>query len=178
MSEGGGAQMGVVVVGVDGSAGANAALHFGVAEARLRKTRLRAVHAWALGYMGVPGGGLGYLGVPLDTNPGVAISDMRSAAGQLLERAIAALAGEAEGLEIERSLVEGGAAEVLVGAVGEADLLVVGSRGHGGFAGLLLGSVSQQCAHHARCPVVIVHAAERSAHGVEPTRSTEGEAAA
>jgi nucleotide-binding universal stress UspA family protein len=45
---------------------------------------------------------------------------------------------------------------VLIDAVGEADLLVVGSRGHGGFTNLLLGSVSQQCAHHAPCPVVIV----------------------
>lgn len=178
MKEGGGSHMGVVVVGVDGSAGANAALRFAVAEARLRETQLRAVHAWTFGYTAVPGGGFGYLGVPLDTVPGVDISDMRKAAVGLLERATADLAGEAEGVEIERRVIEGRAAEVLLGAVGEDDLLVVGSRGHGGFAGLLLGSVSQQCAHHAPCPVVIVHAAERSVSGVEPTRSTEGEAAA
>jgi nucleotide-binding universal stress UspA family protein len=76
-----------------------------------------------------------------------------------LERAIAEIARDADGVEIESKVVEGGAAEVLVEAVGGDDLLVVGSRGHGGFAGLLLGSVSQQCAQHAPCPVVIVRAA-------------------
>jgi nucleotide-binding universal stress UspA family protein len=57
---------------------------------------------------------------------------------------------------VERVVREGQPAEVLVEAAEDADLLVVGSRGLGGFRGLLLGSVGQQCAHHARCPVVIV----------------------
>ena len=57
---------------------------------------------------------------------------------------------------VERRVVEGAAASVLVDESRDAELLVVGSRGHGGFAGLLLGSVSQQCAHHATCPVVII----------------------
>jgi len=60
-------------------------------------------------------------------------------------------------MEVERRVVQGRAAAALVDESRDADLLVVGSRGHGGFAGLLLGSVSQQCAHHAACPVVIVH---------------------
>jgi nucleotide-binding universal stress UspA family protein len=59
-------------------------------------------------------------------------------------------------VEIERRVVEGRAAAVLIDESRGADLLVVGSRGHGGFAGLLLGSVSQQCAPHALCPLVIV----------------------
>jgi nucleotide-binding universal stress UspA family protein len=63
---------------------------------------------------------------------------------------------DAGDVEIERRVIEGAAAAVLVEESRGADLLVVGSRGHGGFAQLLLGSVSQQCAHHAECPVVIV----------------------
>jgi nucleotide-binding universal stress UspA family protein len=61
-------------------------------------------------------------------------------------------------VKIEQRAVQGLAAGVLVDESRDADLLVVGSRGHGGFAQLLLGSVSQQCAHHAECPVVIVRA--------------------
>lgn len=74
-------------------------------------------------------------------------------------------------MQIEQRVVEGAAATVLIGAVCGDDLLVVGSRGHGGFAGLMLGSVSQQCAHHAPCPVVIVHPATPSAKGSGPLRT-------
>jgi nucleotide-binding universal stress UspA family protein len=152
-----------VVVGVDGSPGAGQALRWAAGEAALRKARLVVIHAWTLGFTGVPGGGYGYLGDTRGLFTGDGISDMRRAAEELVDRAITEIAADSQGIEIERRVVEGGAAEVLVGAVKECDLLVVGSRGHGGFAGLLLGSVSQQCAHHASCPVVIVHAARPSA---------------
>jgi nucleotide-binding universal stress UspA family protein len=109
------------------------------------------------------------LGGPLGGFSGAGTTDMHMAAEALLEKATAGLA--AEGVEIECRAVEGGAPEVLIAAADEADLLVVGSRGHGGFAGLLLGSVSQQCAHHARCPVVIVHAPTPAATRPDPAEA-------
>ena len=73
-----------------------------------------------------------------------------------LDRALQEVAPEAEGIEVERRVTEGNAAAVLVEASKDADLLVVGSRGLGGFSRLLLGSVSRQCVSHASCPVVVV----------------------
>jgi nucleotide-binding universal stress UspA family protein len=78
-------------------------------------------------------------------------------ASTALDAALAALGEQADGVEIDRVVRMGQPALVLVEEARGADLLVVGSRGHGGFAGLLLGSVSHQCALHASCPVVIVH---------------------
>jgi nucleotide-binding universal stress UspA family protein len=173
---------GVVVVGVDGSAGAREALRWAAAEARLRRTRLRVVHVTTSGFFGAGGAGYGYpyISGSVDTLPGAGFSDLRHAADDLLDEAIADVEADGGGLEIERQIVEGGAVEVLVHAVAEGDLLVVGSRGHGGFAGLLLGSVSQQCAHHAPCPVVIVHPAKPSTTGSKSARAaqTESESAA
>jgi nucleotide-binding universal stress UspA family protein len=153
---------GVVVVGVDGSAGAHEALRWAAAEARLRQTRLRVVNAWTFGFPGAGGGGYGYpyIGGSVETLPDSGFNDLRHAAEQLLDQVIAEVGVDAQGVEIERQVLEGGAVDVLVNAVTDGDLLVVGSRGHGGFAGLLLGSVSQQCAHHAPCPVEIVRAAK------------------
>jgi nucleotide-binding universal stress UspA family protein len=87
----------------------------------------------------------------------------------VLEEALGKAIGDRDpGVTIEREVVEGSPADVLLRAAADADLLVVGSHGRGGFAGLLLGSVSQQCAHHAPCPVVIVRAARRLSGGDRP----------
>jgi nucleotide-binding universal stress UspA family protein len=148
--------MGFIVVGVDGSPGSLAALRFALAEARLRGDRLVALHAWVLPVeeavhpflLEAPGGG----GPPLPELQ----EALGAAAAARLEAALAQAAGEPGAAEVERRVVEGAPAAMLVEASQGADLLVVGSRGHGGFRSLLLGSVSQQCAHHSRCPVVIV----------------------
>ena len=148
-----------VVVGVDGSAGSAEALRWALAEARLRKSPLRAVHAWMFGYVGGTVDGYPSLGGSLDAygSLGIDSGDLHRAAEDLLDRAVADAGTDTEGVEIERQVVQGSAAEALLTAVDKNDLLVVGSRGHGGFAELLLGSVSQQCVHHAPCPVVVVH---------------------
>ncbi len=153
---------GLIVVGVDGSAGSRAALLWAADEARLRRTRLKAIHAWRLRYPAAAGTdfvyGYPYVGGSLDAVVGPGRDDQYEQADELLERWVADAVGACDDLQVERCALEGAAARVLVQAVTPNDLLVVGSRGHGGFAGLLLGSVSQQCAHHAPCPVVIVHA--------------------
>ena len=138
--------MAAIVVGVDGSEESKAALRWAVAEARLRDANVRAVYAWSLPHVA---GGVGPLIVP-DTEV------LRRDGERVLDAAIAEVG--TEGVDVERASIEGSPARALVEAAEGADLLVVGSRGHGGFVGLLLGSVSQQVAHHALCPVVIVRA--------------------
>jgi nucleotide-binding universal stress UspA family protein len=140
----------VIVVGVDHSESAKQALRFAVEEAKLRQARLRVVHAWQYGYIGAAGLEGAYPAV------GDGVDELRDAAEAALAEALSESIPDTDAVEIERRVVEGRAAAVLVDESRVADLLVVGSRGHGGFAGLLLGSVSQQCAHHATCPVVIV----------------------
>jgi nucleotide-binding universal stress UspA family protein len=133
-----------VVVGVDGSAGSREALQWAIAEARLREVPLRAIHAWTYAQPLIPS----LIGYPYSAEYVDSTNDERQqAAERLLEHVTATLA-EAHEIENERVTAEGPTARVLIDAVGEDDLLVVGSRGHGGFSSLLLGSVSQQCAHH------------------------------
>ena len=137
--------MGKIVVGVDGSSGAQAALRFAIEEARLRKSSLTAVFASFTRFVA---------DVPSSLLPEL-LADFRADAEKLLEEALAG-AGDTTGVEIERAVVDAPPGSALIEAAEGADLLVLGSRGRGGFKGLLLGSVSQQCAHHAPCPVVIV----------------------
>ena len=139
----------MIVVGVEHSDGAKEALRFALEEARLRETPLRVIHAWQLGHLGAAGiaGGLPAVGGNRE--------EFQDAATEALEATIRAIPDE-DGVKVQRRVVEGAPAAVLVDESRGAELLVVGSRGHGGFGRLLLGSVSQQCAQHAECPVVIV----------------------
>lgn len=138
---------GRVVVGVDGSDHGARALRWAIDEARRRGASLQMVHAWQYPYIGVDIGGF--------TARLSVLEAAEKAARQILDDA-ATSASNAGVDDVERSLVSGPAAGALLDAAKGAELLVVGSRGRGGFAGLLLGSISQQVAHHAPCPVVIV----------------------
>jgi nucleotide-binding universal stress UspA family protein len=146
-----------IVVGVDGSPGALAALRFALEEARLRSATLDVVHAWLLPLVeAVPGPFLlelpGPGAPPLEETRRV----LQERAERLLDDALREAGGEGDGLEIRLEAVETSPVRALLERAEGAELLVVGSRGRGGFAGLLLGSVGQQCAHHATCPIVIV----------------------
>lgn len=132
-----------VIVGVDGSPDSIAALHAGAWAAAMRGGTLVAVTAW-----GVP------LIVP---RAPVVIPDLGAAAVQLLDEALAEAFHGSAIVPIEKVVKSGTPAGVLVEEAAEAALVVVGSRGHGGFAGLLLGSVSMACAMHAPCPVLVMH---------------------
>lgn len=137
-----------IVVGVDGSEASKAALRWAVEEARLRSTPVEAVYAWPFPY-----GALGFGWSPtIDQD---ALDDARRAAEAALHDLVRA-AGAAHGVEVREYAIEGAAGSVLLEKAEGAEMLVVGSRGLGGFKELLLGSVSHQCAQHATCPVVIV----------------------
>ncbi|KLO44676.1 hypothetical protein ABW17_08295 [Mycobacterium nebraskense] len=139
--------MSTVAVGIDGSAGSLAALRWALAEARLRGSAVRVVHAWQLPYHQ---GYIGHLALEGLRGP------LDEAAHQTLDAALADETIDTTGVDITPIVEEGAPARVLIEAAADAELLVVGSRGFGGFRGLLLGSVSQQCAQGATCPVVIV----------------------
>ena len=138
-----------IIVGVDGSKGGTEALAWAVSEARLRSSEIHAVYVWTYPYYGAP---------PL-VPPLVDLEGIAAQAKALLNDAVADV--PADGVTIHAHLFEGSAARCLLEAGRDAELIVVGTRGRGGFAGLLLGSVSQQVASHAHCPVVVVP--ERSA---------------
>jgi nucleotide-binding universal stress UspA family protein len=140
---------GRIVVGIDGSTESNRALRWAVSEARLRGTTLSVVHVWGIPYVA-----LGRDAQPLH-DPTV-IDAVRREAQELVSRVLFELGDEAAGLQIEEAVVEGAPAPSLLQAAGDADLLVLGSRGHGGAGGVRPGSTSQQCAQQAVCPVVIV----------------------
>lgn len=154
----------MIVVGVDGSPGSDAALRWAVDEARLRGVPVQALHAYRSPTVLPEGAAMGAPGIFASAASSEEIQRLHSIseaqAQRVLDDAVVRADASAKGVEVETTAVEGPPAETLIRAGREAELLVVGSRGHGGFVGLLLGSVSQQCAQHPPCPVVILPAVE------------------
>lgn len=138
-----------IVVGIDGSDTARRALGWAVAEARLRQAQLDVVHAWQVPTVGVEPYTLAF-----DPQP------FEEAARSVLSDAIDGEDMSGLAVAVHPVLLYAGAATAILQASEGADLIVVGSRGQGGFKELLVGSVSHQVTHHARCAVVIVPPAE------------------
>jgi nucleotide-binding universal stress UspA family protein len=169
--------VGRIVVGVDGSPNARRALAWAAAEAHLRQAGLQVVHAYHAKNLAAPvyfgsqhtwDASVGSAGEP---QPELTASvhgreafeeAVRSQADELLEALLGELGETVSGVEVQRTVVEDRhPAEALVALSVDADLLVVGSRGRGGFSELLLGSVSHAAVLHAACPVVVVPSARQ-----------------
>ena len=133
-----------LVVGIDRSEGSQYTLRWTIEEAGRRDATVEAVHAWQ------PPLAAGLYSAAVFTDESV-----QEAGEKVLDDAIAA-ADPAGSAKVERRCVTGQPAAALIEAGTDADLLVVGSRGLGGFSRLLIGSVSSQVAHHAPCPIVVV----------------------
>jgi nucleotide-binding universal stress UspA family protein len=143
----------IVLVGVDGSPGSGAALKYAVAEASRRGARLRVVSTYFPEYS-VHG-----RTQPVTASETAIEVDIEKETRRMVEEA---LAGDALPPPVEIVVAAGPAAGVLIDRSGEVDVLVVGHRGRGGFASMLLGSVGLQCVLHARCPVIVVRPTEVS----------------
>jgi nucleotide-binding universal stress UspA family protein len=141
---------GTIVVGVDGSEGAAAALEFAAGEAARRNARLRVVAAWE-----VP---VAVYGAEFPRSLDAEMLDaFRARAEQLADDASATAKKLQPSLDVEALATQGEPADVLLEQGAGADLIVVGRRGLGGFKSLLLGSVSNRVVHDAACPVVVVN---------------------
>lgn len=153
----------MIVVGFDGSRHSKHALGWASAEARLRDTGLRVLHAWKIPQI-----------LPLVTadrprSGGVPpLAELRQTAQQRLQRQVADLLPNEDADRVRCEAVHGHAPKLLLAASADAELLVVGSRGLGTAAGLLLGSVSLACVHEAGCPVVIVRGSAVPGEGTHP----------
>ncbi|MFJ6618656.1 universal stress protein [Kitasatospora sp. NPDC091335] len=136
-----------IVVGVDGSPASEQALRWAIDYAKAVGGAVHAIAAWEYpAFYGWAGQGV----------PTVETFNPEELAGQTLTETIAKVAGDDAGVRITESVMPGNAAQVLLEAAKGAALLVVGSRGLGGFSGVLLGSVSRHLTEHAPCPVVVV----------------------
>ncbi|HEY8534283.1 MAG TPA: universal stress protein [Micromonospora sp.] len=142
-----------VVIGVDGSASASAAVRLAAHEAARRGCPLRVVHAfiWPL------------LRVPLGPSPlGPPEGGLRAQADRIVADAITDAHAAAPDVPVTGEVVEGAPAAVLLRESRRAELVVIGSRGLGGFAGLVLGSVATQVAEYAHCPVLVARGEEHA----------------
>jgi nucleotide-binding universal stress UspA family protein len=146
----------LIVVGVDGSPESVGALTWAARYGKACGAQIRALLAWH--YPSAVGP------APPGVAPASITDEVRAAMSEHLTQAITEGAPDAQ---VEPQIGYGHPAQVLVDASREADLLVVGSRGHGAFTGMLLGSVSLHCVHHAFCPVVVVR------KGTSPDRAAD-----
>ncbi len=137
------------MIGVDGSEAAKEALQYGLHEASIRGTRVRAVHAWSHA-VAIPATGPGVLAAT-DATP------FREEAEALLRTTLEAVAGDTAE-QVERLVVEGPAGSAIINHACDAELIVVGRRGLGAVRSLVLGSVSSYVVAHATCPVLVVPA--------------------
>lgn len=142
----------VIVVGVDGSDASKDALLWAARQAELTGSALVAVMSWEF-----PSMAYGAV-MPLPDD-----FDIAGASQKIVDEAIDETLGEHPAVQVSTVVAEGPPALELLKTAKNADLLVVGSRGHGAFAGMLLGSVSEHCVTHSPCPVVVVHHATPTA---------------
>jgi nucleotide-binding universal stress UspA family protein len=147
-------KMSGIIVGIDGSAHSRRALEWAVREAAIRRTPLTVltVQQAVAGYWG------GAVTYPGDQ----ALADQAlKAAQQETDGVLEQFGGDSRPPSVTVQAVNGIPAEALLNAAADADMIVVGSRGAGGFRKLLMGSVSSQVTHHAHCPVVVIPATDR-----------------
>ena len=138
-----------IVVGVDGSAPSRVALRWAQFLASATGSTLQVVAVWqTTTSFGLMGEGWGAL--PPDWNPA-------EITREVLDSTLSDVFGDQRPPGLEASVEQGNTAQVLLDLSADAQMLVVGSRGHGGFASLLLGSVSAACTEHATCPVLVIH---------------------
>lgn len=134
-----------IVVGVDGSPSSRQALRWAARQAKVTGASLEIVTCWEF---------------PITSDwrmpPSPIAADLEHKAHRHLKEPVFEVLGDDPGIDVTITAVEGHPAPVLIDAARGASLLVIGSRGHGAFAGMFIGSVSNHCVSHAPCPVTVV----------------------
>jgi nucleotide-binding universal stress UspA family protein len=143
-----------IIAGVDGSPASLAALRWAVRQAEATGGVVDAVIAWQLP---VQSSGYGYSPMTV-----AECSEFIQTATKTVQEAVGEVTGPEGNPRVHTVVAEGNPAQVLMDASEGADLLVLGTRGHGWFTETLLGSVTQDCVHHAHCPVVVMRGASKA----------------